>query len=1030
MKAKIYRILTASVLASPLSFGQTIVNPDGFSTGNDNGIPAASRSAALGWNNQSTTGVANLPNHGGNLMAGSANSLLLSDYSVVLGSSNSMERQSASLVLGSYNELKYASGTTSGGGEGNILIGDNNKISVASGVSWNNILLLGSGNSAVGSDAWVFGMGNVGQSQTVTLGTYALSQSGASLLVGTGTGTGSAPRSNGLEVYKDGRVIIPGNIMLGSSSGIYFGGNSTATLQAAANGSAIFPSKALFENGADFGNGNTLNASNVQFLKTTLGNLGYSDTPSNATVVSGIKCSGNVNINQTTTAGNFLYVAGYFSGNASIGGVPLYCYSGNGAFFAKCASDGTVIWAKYINASNYCAAQSIAVNSAGSLALVGCFCGTTSGLGNGKEMTSVSPVAYDGFVLGIDSNGSVQWAKAVAAGGCTYLKAVAIAGNGTVAAGGQFQGTTSSLGGSNVTSAGSWDAILLSYASNGNLQWAKAIGGLNTDLLNSISIGSTGNVTASGYFCQSITNMGAFNKTGMGWEDGYVVQCNPTGQVLWLKAIGGPNSSAFVSSQCQDVNDNIIVVGNLWGTTTTLESGKNISASGSGDGFVAMLNSSGTTQWARAIGGSGYDCASAIALDNAGKIIVAGSFGGATTNLGAGFDIAASGGANDTDIFILRLDPANGGIMNAKAIGGSSNDSTCGISCLFPSGMMYLTGYTQAAFSLGNTRVVPDRFTAGWQGFNLVTPAATASASLSWSGGLASGTGSTAIGNKAFASGSYSAALGDGAATGDESFAAGSSVAKGLGASALGHGNRSTGDGSSALGDGNTADGSDSVAIGGNNYASSNATAIGYGNDLCGAYSASVGYFNYVEFLESYAYGEYNMVQGPQSMGLGFWNTTLGNYAIALGCSSTAQGDFSMALGTCLTTGSYMQTAVGIGNLGIAGNKTSWVETDPLFEAGNSSDWGSTPSNAITTLKNGQTTLTNKAWKADPTVAGPINSNGQALVVEGHADLKGNTVLEGNAVVNGETTLKGKTVLQGKVVIEQAQGDISMGDYQ
>jgi hypothetical protein len=91
-----------------------------------------------------------------------------------------------------------------------------------------------------------------------------------------------------------------------------------------------------------------------------------------------------------------------------------------------------------------------------------------------------------------------------------------------------------------------------------------------------------------------------------------------------------------------------------------------------------------------------------------------------------------------------------------------------------------------------------------------------------------------------------------------------------------------------------------------------------------------------------------------------------------------------------------------------------------LFELGNGAPeyavdfWSSNYSNAITTLKNGQTTLTNKAWlnrdsgisaTADPSSA-TTDSGGEALVVEGHTRLK------------------------GKVTIEEPQGDISMGIYQ
>ncbi len=99
-----------------------------------------------------------------------------------------------------------------------------------------------------------------------------------------------------------------------------------------------------------------------------------------------------------------------------------------------------------------------------------------------------------------------------------------------------------------------------------------------------------------------------------------------------------------------------------------------------------------------------------------------------------------------------------------------------------------------------------------------------------------------------------------------------------------------------------------------------------------------------------------------------------------------------------------------------------WVEDAILFELGNGipsgQDYGNSfvydLSNAITTLKNGRTTLTNKAWlnrdssispTADPSVE-TTDSGGEALVVEGHTRLK------------------------GKVTIEQPQGDISMGIYQ
>ncbi len=85
-------------------------------------------------------------------------------------------------------------------------------------------------------------------------------------------------------------------------------------------------------------------------------------------------------------------------------------------------------------------------------------------------------------------------------------------------------------------------------------------------------------------------------------------------------------------------------------------------------------------------------------------------------------------------------------------------------------------------------------------------------------------------------------------------------------------------------------------------------------------------------------------------------------------------------------------------------------DLDGLFRIGNGISV-TNRSDALTILKNGETTLNNKAWKENPGAplldpASTTDSGGNALVVNGH------------------------TVLNGKVIITHAQGDISMGIYQ
>lgn len=163
---------------------------------------------------------------------------------------------------------------------------------------------------------------------------------------------------------------------------------------------------------------------------------------------------------------------------------------------------------------------------------------------------------------------------------------------------------------------------------------------------------------------------------------------------------------------------------------------------------------------------------------------------------------------------------------------------------------------------------------------------------------------------------------------------------------------------------------------------------------------------------EGSAYG-HGSVAGSGSLASGVYTTafsggqTSGNMSMAV-VGGIAQGDLSFSAGA--NAQSYNSAAFGRFNK-LSGSTTTWVETDPLLVVGNgSSGSAENQSNAVEVLKNGRTTITNKAWKnrdasktalEDPTEA-ETDSAGEALIIEGH------------------------TVLKGKVIIAEPQGDIPM----
>lgn len=225
----------------------------------------------------------------------------------------------------------------------------------------------------------------------------------------------------------------------------------------------------------------------------------------------------------------------------------------------------------------------------------------------------------------------------------------------------------------------------------------------------------------------------------------------------------------------------------------------------------------------------------------------------------------------------------------------------------------------------------------------------------------------------------------------------------------VGYHSISFGENSIAKGDSSLAGGLYSSANGDHSFAmgemcSSGPTsfAVGAASEANGVSSSVIG------GNSSKAIGNYSVAWGYGSEAHGMTSTSIGE-------SSMAYGHASFALG--LMTAAYSQGSITIGgyNLGInteADSDFGWYDLDSVFEIGNGTS-SSNLSNAVTVLKNGQTTLTNKAWKTELEGTDPLgdpsdmanSSEGEALVVEGHAHLK------------------------GKVTLAEAQGDIDMGIY-
>jgi Beta-propeller repeat len=261
--------------------------------------------------------------------------------------------------------------------------------------------------------------------------------------------------------------------------------------------------------------------------------------------------------------------------------------------------------------------------------------------------------------------------------------AIAVDNPGNIYVTGQFMSSLN-LGTTNLVSAGGSDAFLAKYDRDGNLLWAKSVGGPGADLGTAVEVDPFGDI----YFCGSAASLTTFD--GTVWTNSsspvnYLAKYNASGNLLRVQTNaptlrlgidkgGNIYSTAFSPDQillntysaggvlvqqrwitsstpgnffgksmtAVDQATNIYVGGMFGGTVTfTNASGSNIVLRNEWNyrrtAIVLKVNSSGQVVWAAQYGGC-YECPETdiyrVVVDNSENAYVAGRISGSTYFLG------------------------------------------------------------------------------------------------------------------------------------------------------------------------------------------------------------------------------------------------------------------------------------------------------------------------------------------------------------------------------------------------------------
>jgi hypothetical protein len=230
------------------------------------------------------------------------------------------------------------------------------------------------------------------------------------------------------------------------------------------------------------------------------------------------------------------------------------------------------------------------------------------------------------------------------------------------------------------------------------INYSTFLGGSDFDAAVDTTTDSAGNTFVVGYTSSPDfpATPGAYETTlgAGGNEAAFVAKFSPSGNLLWATDIDG----AAADSTAVDSADNVYVGGFANPTFFRATSGAfqtAANAASGGSGFVAKLNSSGTSLiWATYLGGSNFSEVDALTVDGSGDVFVAGD---TTATDFPTLNAIQSTNANGSDVaFISELNNTGTGLVFSTYLGGSGDDYPSAIA-LDAADNIYIDGTVDAS---------------------------------------------------------------------------------------------------------------------------------------------------------------------------------------------------------------------------------------------------------------------------------------------------------------------------------------------
>jgi len=206
----------------------------------------------------------------------------------------------------------------------------------------------------------------------------------------------------------------------------------------------------------------------------------------------------------------------------------------------------------------------------------------------------------DMMVLKFNPNGNIIWAKQMGGSSDDGGNEVSVGVNDRIVVGAQSEGVFSA-GSFSFPNTGSQDAYLISITSDGTVEWVRSVQGAGLARAKSVYIDAVGNSYLGGDFVGPnaiIAPSDSFSLNYVGLRDAYVSSWTPNGELRWYKSWGGNGVEL-----CKGITTNdqleVYLVGPL--SQSVNFEGQQLTSLGEADLFIWKTDSLGNSLWLRQI---------------------------------------------------------------------------------------------------------------------------------------------------------------------------------------------------------------------------------------------------------------------------------------------------------------------------------------------------------------------------------------------------------------------------------------------